>query len=675
CNYLSDVNILNPSANIAFNAFDGTAWLEGLPEGLVYLGKTAYKYKGTMPSDTNITIKEGTTDIAPYAFQNCTGLSSISLPSTLKNIGSYAFAYCSGLTSITIPESITSISPSTFYGCKGLSEVTLPEGVTTIGSSAFGGCSGLTSVSLPVSLKSIGESSFSGCSGLTSITLPSCLESIGAYAFQDCRLTSIDSRMKDPVLLYSNPFCTYSANTWLSYTGNCTLYVQAGSKEAYKASAVWNTFKEIIELDTDVEAFDNVIYMDSTEVRSGSQATLSFKMKNKVAIRGFQFDLYKPEGVTVVKSSKGRIQATLCSDRLPEDDEHTLTCSEQTDGAIRFLCNSQYDETFTGDDGELITLLVNVTEEIENGNYAIRMRNMKLTESDISMFYTTDLVQSSLTVVSYLLGDINSDGEVDISDYTGVANHIHGSTPVGFSSKAADVDENGTIDVSDYTGVANIIHTGSAHGNSQSALGKRKIINIETTDITNLDNVIYITPFSTVAGTELTLSLQMKNSVQIRGFQFDLYLPEGMTVTKSSKGRIQGMLTANRLPDEDEHDLSFSEQPDGAIRFLCSSQYDETFTGNDGELITLQVTVSDDMAYGSHPIQLKNMKLTETDISKYYHYDLIVSSVTISTVTGLNPSLQLKSSNAELYNLKGQRIGRPLKGVFLQNGKKKLLAE
>ena len=65
----------------------------------------------------------------------------------------------------------------------------------------------------------------------------------------------------------------------------------------------------------------------------------------------------------------------------------------------------------------------------------------------------------------YIVGDVNGDGKVDVSDYIGVANHILGSTQEGFNEKAADVDGNGSIDVSDYIGVANLILTGSIYGN------------------------------------------------------------------------------------------------------------------------------------------------------------------------------------------------------------------
>lgn len=73
----------------------------------------------------------------------------------------------------------------------------------------------------------------------------------------------------------------------------------------------------------------------------------------------------------MVKSAKGKIIGSLSDGRLPEDDEHSLTLSEQGDGAIRFLCGSLYDETFTGNDGEIATLTVKIAENINDGDHAV----------------------------------------------------------------------------------------------------------------------------------------------------------------------------------------------------------------------------------------------------------------------------------------------------------------
>ena len=113
---------------------------------------------------------------------------------TVTAISGYAFEDCSGLTMVTIPESVTSIGGSAFSGCSSLTSVTIPESVTYIGCYAFEDCSGLTSVTIPNSVTSIEYSTFSGCSSLTSVTIPESVDSIGRYAFESCRgLTSVTS--------------------------------------------------------------------------------------------------------------------------------------------------------------------------------------------------------------------------------------------------------------------------------------------------------------------------------------------------------------------------------------------------------------------------------------------------------------------------------------------------
>ena len=169
-------------------------------------------------------------------------------------------------------------------------------------------------------------------------------------------------------------------------------------------------------------------------------------------------------------------------------------------------------------------------------------------------------------------------------------------------------------------------------------------IKAANTDISTKENVIYISPLSAAAGTQINLSVCMKNSVAIRGFQFDLYLPEGVTVVTSGNGRIKGGLSNGRLPEDDQHTLTLGVQDDGAIRFLCGSQYDETFTGSDGEIATLSVNIAANMAVGEYPILLKAMKLTETDISKFYETALVETTLTVTGPTDTRTILDENST-------------------------------
>lgn len=217
CSNLSSVFFPNGITMIGDRAFEATPWYSNQPDGLIYAGSLAYKYKGKMQNITSIAIKEGTESINTYAFKGCSNLIHISIPEGVKNIGDLAFNGCGNLSSITIPESVNSIGKNAFYGCSSLTSITFPENIISIGSNAFSGTpwyenkpDGLlyinqiaykykgtmpanTSINIKDGTKSISSSAFCDCNGLTSITIPESVTTIGASAFENCsNLTSIN---------------------------------------------------------------------------------------------------------------------------------------------------------------------------------------------------------------------------------------------------------------------------------------------------------------------------------------------------------------------------------------------------------------------------------------------------------------------------------------------------
>ena len=225
CKNLSEITIPANVESIGRSAFEGTPWLNNQSEGIVYVGKTLYAYKGSMPEKTSIDVREGTKSITDKAFYEQENLSSITIPASVTEIGDEAFNACSGLAAINvaegnivydsregcnaiietnsnalllgcsatiIPEDVTSIGNAAFWGCSGLSEITIPASVKSIGAKAFQSCRYLTSVVISEGVDSIGDLAFSSCNRLNSIILPTSIKDIGNSTFLNCsNLTSI----------------------------------------------------------------------------------------------------------------------------------------------------------------------------------------------------------------------------------------------------------------------------------------------------------------------------------------------------------------------------------------------------------------------------------------------------------------------------------------------------
>ncbi len=100
CNQLYSISFPNSLKNIGELALEWTPWLYSQPEGIVYAGNAMYEYKGYMPENTDIVLKEGIENI-PFSF----------------------FSEAENLKSITLPKSLTSIKGNAFYGCSNLSEI------------------------------------------------------------------------------------------------------------------------------------------------------------------------------------------------------------------------------------------------------------------------------------------------------------------------------------------------------------------------------------------------------------------------------------------------------------------------------------------------------------------------------------------------------------------------
>ena len=250
---------------IGSRAFEDCSGLTSLtlPAGITEIGSDAFSGCSGL---TSLTLPAGITKIGNAVFHNCSGLTSLTLPAGITEIGSSTFRGCSGLTSLNLPAGITEIGSDAFSGCSGLTSLNLPAGITEIRFGTFRGCSGLTSLNLPAGITEIGSDAFSGCSGLTSLNLPAGITSIDWNAFYGCRglmslnlpagITSIGGDAfwgcsgLTSIYVYAEKVPKIDSKAFEGFDAKkCTLYVPMGTYDDYRLSGFGYYFENIVEFD------------------------------------------------------------------------------------------------------------------------------------------------------------------------------------------------------------------------------------------------------------------------------------------------------------------------------------------------------------------------------------------------------------------------------------------
>ena len=198
------------------------------------------------------------TSIAHEAFWRSSGVTSVTIPGSVTSIDNNAFTECSGLTSITIPQSVTSIGYVAFAGCSGLTSINVASGNTVYDSRD--NCNAIIETAtnrllvacintvIPNTVTTIGDYAFYN-TAITSVTIPNSVTSIEGGAFMSC------SALKSVICLATTPphievgsiFGTFEDNTY----ENGTLYVPQGCKSVYQAADGWKDFSTFKELTYD----------------------------------------------------------------------------------------------------------------------------------------------------------------------------------------------------------------------------------------------------------------------------------------------------------------------------------------------------------------------------------------------------------------------------------------
>ena len=200
------------------------------------------EFMATLPNSVESLTFGDSVIMIPNTVAKNLSIKKMTIGKSVTRIGSSAFYKCTGLKRVIIPNSVVTISNQAFYECTGLDELVLGNAVATIGDRAFEFCSNLKWLSIPNSVTSIGSYAFRGCTGLRSVVIGKSVSTLKTMAFDGCEsLKVVTCLLPEPLAINSNVF--------KGLYDNVTLRVPAEALEAYRETAPWNQFAEIVPID------------------------------------------------------------------------------------------------------------------------------------------------------------------------------------------------------------------------------------------------------------------------------------------------------------------------------------------------------------------------------------------------------------------------------------------
>ena len=382
----------------------------------------------------------------------------------------------------------------------------------------------------------------------------------------------------------------------------------------------------------DLSNYDNYLSMSDTTVMHGETIVIPVKMTNESSIISFQTDIFLPEGLELLKEDGEYIIDP--SERMTRT--HSIMSNDVSNGAIRVLCYSSNYKPFTGNSGDdLFYITVKVADDAE-GDYTIQLKNTLLTNTDFVDLAVPN-VAGTVHVKGYLLGDANNSGTVSVTDVVVTAQYVLELDPHPFVFEAADVNFDNNITVADVSRIAWMV--------LNPTLGAPR----RAPSLWNNGDCMSGDGIALAVGETRTVSIQLDNDMDYSAFQFDLSLPEGLTADNFClTDRANG------------HAFDVNTLASGKTRALCYSPSMATIQGNEGALLTFDVTANsaiDDV------IRVDGIELVTGDCQnvKLDAFDIAVKST--SAVNELTSGKAI--AKVEYFNLAGQQLDRPDGGVTL----------
>ena len=474
CTALSNIVLPSSLQVIDSRAFYNTALVSvSVPSSVVNIGEDAF--------ELIYSLKEIKVDEANTVYSDIDGV----LCSKTKTV-LFRYPNSKGKT-YTVPNTIKIIYDGAFSCCRDLETIVFPASVISIGNNIFSSNSSSKIKSItflnpePANLKS----SFYELSENVYILVPK--QSVNryrnTYAWNEMNIKAIGSIVESITMgaaeltlevgNESQLQCTVLPETaenktvtWNTTDANVVTVDEMGNLIAVSegeavVSATTNDgtnlvanckIKVVGAKATDINQFKDVIYVENTKAFIGKNATLSIRMKHETDVAGFQFNMLLPEGFSIKKISRGEGISGL-----DENDEniYTFKTSDKKDGSRFFLCYSVTNTAMPKGDIEIAKVEVNVPKNIEAGEYGVILKKEEMAFGTESK--KVDFVNSMFTVADCILGDVNKDGIITVSDITSLGQYLIDNDDTVINKAAADANGDGEVTVGDITTIATMI--------------------------------------------------------------------------------------------------------------------------------------------------------------------------------------------------------------------------
>lgn len=450
CTALSEITLPATITRIKANAFKGCTSLHNFtfPSYLERIDEEAFKGSGITKVELPMTMKW----VGNEAFSECQDLEGYVDQAYIEHLGYKAFSGCPKITKTSMPSTVVLDEESwgAFGWNEGLKEVEFFAGTTRIDNLAFVDCPNLKSLpyGLPSTLESIGGSAFEG-TALESISIPEKVTWIQENAFKGCdALTTVTALNPQPIELEN-------AETF-SNRANATLYVPAGSVEAYKEAKYWKEFKEILPIGgtdvtietTDVTSMADAIYFLPVTAKAGADVVVPIRLKNSQPAAAYQLELVLPEGLSVVKATMSEKMGTAFS----------LATNDKGNGIYKMSAYNLMGKTVAAGDEAVINVTLHVAAATSADTYVALLQKQMYSNAAGEAIRPNNIT-TTVTVgeTEFEKGDANGDGKINVADIVAILNYTLEKPQRDFVFAAADVNNDGDVDVADLVMLADKI--------------------------------------------------------------------------------------------------------------------------------------------------------------------------------------------------------------------------